>query len=51
MDMTRNDSFAAPGLLKAPAVPARFRRLRPSHAIRGISKYMKSEEDVKVVRS
>ena len=39
MDMTRNDSFAAPpGLSKAPVVPARFRRLRPGRAIRGISK-------------
>jgi hypothetical protein len=49
--MTRNDSFAAPpGLPRAPVVPARFRRLRPGHAIKGISKWMTSEEDVKAVR-
>ena len=50
--MTRNDSFAAPpGLPRAPVVPARFRRLHPGDAIRGISKYMTSEEEFKAVRS
>ena len=37
--MTRNDSFAAPpGLPGIPVTSARFRRLRPGDAIRGISK-------------
>jgi hypothetical protein len=37
--MTRTDSFAAlPDLPRAPVVPARFRRLHPGDAIRGISK-------------